>query len=45
MSTSEPDVIVVSAGLTGLVATYELVKAGDPTRSILTCDPADTGLL
>ncbi|TIX90299.1 FAD-binding dehydrogenase [Rhizobium sp. P44RR-XXIV] len=35
MSTTEPDVIVVGAGLAGLVATYELVKAG---RKVLVID-------
>ena len=35
MSTTEPDVIVVGAGLAGLVATHELVKAG---RRVLVVD-------
>ena len=35
MSTTEPDVIVVGAGLAGLVATHELVKAG---RRVLIVD-------
>src|SRR6476661_3466728 len=35
MSGEQPDVIVVGAGLAGLVATHELVKAG---RSVLVLD-------